>query len=104
MALSEELGDVDGIANALWSIARIELHRKEYQQAFHHLMRSYAMNFQLERLDGDCWVGLDLGQLLYAAGEKDRGKQILTHSRDGFLKLGRTDWAKQVQDLLDGLQ
>ena len=38
-------------------------------------------------LDGICVVGLDLGQLLCAAGQRERGIEILTRSSDGFARL-----------------
>lgn len=103
LAIFEALGDVDGIANTLWSVARIALQREQWQAAYDHLARSYAILLQLGRLDGICVVGLDLGRLLAAAGHADEARPILERSRDGFLKLGWVDWARQAQQVLDGL-
>jgi tetratricopeptide (TPR) repeat protein len=99
----EALGDKDGIANALWDIAQIEMQREQWQQAFAHLATSYSINLQLGRLDGICIVGWDLGRLLASAGHKEEAREILLRSRDGFIKLGQTDMAQMVQQVLDEL-
>jgi tetratricopeptide (TPR) repeat protein len=101
LAVYEALGDKAGVANTLWSIAQIELNEKKFRQAYEHLTKSYEILLRLGRLDGICAVGLDLGQLLCAAGQPDEGRKILTRSRDGFAKLGRPDRASQAQALLD---
>jgi len=45
------LGDVDGKANVLWSLAQIQLAREAYQEAYEHLAESYRLNMQIGRLD-----------------------------------------------------
>jgi tetratricopeptide (TPR) repeat protein len=100
MAIYEALEDLDGTANALWSIARIEVQQRKWQEAFDHLSRSYAINLRLGRLDGICTVGVDLGLLLCASGQREEGLKILTLSRDGFLQLGRPGYTEQVQQLI----
>jgi len=104
LAIVEELGDLDGIANTFWSIARTELRQQKTEEAFEHLLRSYEINLKLGRLEGICVVGLDLGLLLCAAGEKEDGAIILIRSRDGFARLGRTAMVERVQSLLDECQ
>ncbi len=42
-----------------------------------------------------------LGQLLFAAGQRDEAIKILTRSREGFLKLGNAEMAEQTQTLID---
>ncbi|MBK8090927.1 MAG: CHAT domain-containing protein [Verrucomicrobiaceae bacterium] len=93
LGIFEELGDRDGEANALWSIAKIEVEKQEWQAAYEHLAASYAINLQLGRLDGISFVGLDLGRLLCAAGEQQKGLAILERSLAGFQKLG---WAREI--------
>jgi hypothetical protein len=92
---------LDGIANTLWSLARIDLQREDYQAAFERLTKSYDILLKLGRLDGICWVGLDLGQLLCRCGRGKEGKELFKGSEEGFLKLGRADLAEQVRKLLD---
>ena len=58
---------------------------------------------KIGRLDGICAVGLDLGRLLCAAGRREEGLQMLARSRDGFLKLGQADRARQTQELMDAI-
>ena len=76
LAICEALGDMDGIANTLWAVAQIELQRQQGQPAYDHLARSYEILLRLGRLDGICVVGLDLGQLLAAAGHADDARQL----------------------------
>jgi len=101
LGICEGLGDLDGMANALWSIAQIELRLQKLQDAFDHLAKSYEIVLRLGRLDGICVIGLDLGGLLCDAGQRTEGLEILTRSRDGFSKLGRAAMARQVQELPD---
>jgi len=100
LGIFQELGDEEGTANTLWSIGRIEMQREQYQQAREHMAESYAILLKLERLDGICWVGLDLGQLLYAAGQREEGLLVLRRSRDGFRRLGQEALAQQVEGLI----
>ncbi len=58
----------------------------------------------LGRLDGICFVGLDLGQLLCGGGYREEGLPILERSRDGFRQLGQTDLASQTQALIDRIR
>ena len=103
LAVNEKLEDMDGIAAASWDIAQLELRRRDFKAAFPPLARSYSILQQIGRLDGLCTVGMLFGQFLCAAGKREEGIKVLTRSRDGFLKLGRSQDAKQTQALLDGL-
>ncbi|MFN7953007.1 MAG: tetratricopeptide repeat protein [bacterium] len=98
-----ELGDADGTANTLWALAKVEIALERYQEAFDHLSDSYRINQKLDRLDGITFVGVDLGQLLHAAGELDEALAVLTRSRDGFVRLGHPDLAQKTQDVIDEL-
>ncbi|MBK8038532.1 MAG: hypothetical protein IPK22_15585 [Verrucomicrobiaceae bacterium] len=93
LGIFEGLGDKDGEGNALWSIAKIELEKQAWSAAFEHLAASYAINLQLGRLDGICFVGLDLGRFLCAAGKRAEGLTVLQRSLAGFQKLG---WAREI--------
>jgi len=104
LAIAEALGDLDGVANTLWSIAQIELHEQHFQQAFERLADSYAIILKLGRLDGICYVGLDFGRLLWAAGRREEGLAVLERSRDGFAKLGRSENTRYVQSIISEIQ
>ena len=99
-----ELGDRDGLGSALWALGKVELMLERDQDAFDHLTDSYKLNLALDRLDGICFVGVDLGQLLFAAGQLDEGRQVLARSRDGFVRLGLPDLAQKTQDVIDALE
>jgi|GEM_PF-959948 len=103
LVIFEALGDLEGKAQTLWSVAKIEMQQQHWQAAYDKLAESYALNLQLGRLEGICFVGLDLGQLLHAAGQRKEGLEILERSLAGFQQMG---WHQQVQDtqkILDAL-
>jgi len=101
LAVNKELGDLDGIAAASFDLAEIEIRQKKLKEAHDHLAESYAINLKIGRLDGICFVGLTFGLLLCATGQRKQGLVILHRSRKGFLKLGRTEKARQTQALID---
>jgi hypothetical protein len=103
LGIFEALGDRQERAHTLWSIAQVEIQQQKRKEAFAHLAESYTLLLELGHLDGICMVGLDLGQLLCMAGQREQGLAILTRSRDGFLKLGRPQMAQQTQSLIDRL-
>jgi tetratricopeptide (TPR) repeat protein len=103
LATCEALGHPEGKANSLWSIAQIEIQQGKHQEGFQHLAESYAIYLKLGRLDGICVVGLDLGWLLCAAGQREKGLDILARSRDGFRKLGRQRQAEAAEKLIQSL-
>ena len=70
---NQQLGDLDGIAAASWDLARIDLAREDYESAFPRLAESFRIFGDLQRPDGLAAVGLSLGQLLMAAGQRRRG-------------------------------
>ena len=98
----ENLGDLDGVANSLWAMAQINLQHEDYQGAFERLNKSYTILLKLGRLDGICYVGLNLGRLLCSAGQKKQGIAILNKSEEGFRHLGREDLAAQIRELITG--
>ena len=46
-------------------------------------------------------MGWTLGQLLIAAGQADQARQVLGDSLAAATKIGWTDLAQQISDLLD---
>ncbi len=74
--------------------------RESYQSAYEHLAESYQINLHLDRLDGICVVGVDLGQLLCRAGQAEEGLKILHRSYEGFKQLGQMQDAEHVQRLM----
>jgi len=101
LSIFEGLGEQVGIANSLWSIAQIRVGRQEFSEAAENLIKSYRILLQIGRLEGICYVGLDLGKLLCSAGHTEQGRPILTRSRDGFLQLAQPQNAEYAQSMLD---
>jgi tetratricopeptide (TPR) repeat protein len=96
----ERLGDVRERAVVLFKMAKIYLQQEDYQSAFEHLVDSYQMALDLGNLEIIVYVGIDLGQWLYAADHKEQGLTILKRSYEGLLQLGREDEASRLQELI----
>lgn len=84
----------------LWDIARIELSRQDFARAAPLIAEAYQIVDGLGRLDGICTIGVTWGQMLAAAGDRERGLTVLRRSQEGFLKLGRASDAAQVAQLI----
>jgi hypothetical protein len=79
LEVARQLGDLDGVANATWGLARIDLAREDYASALPRLFEAFQINGQLQRPDGIAAVGLTLGGLLLAANHPD-ARQVLEAS------------------------
>ena len=77
------------------------LQKDEGQKAYEYLAESYQINLKLGRLDGICFVGMDLGGLLCQANQKEEGLRILERSQEGFEKLGQNELSEQVKELIN---
>ena len=104
LGIFEQLGDLSEKAQTLWSMSQIEIKQQQWKMAFEHLAESYQINQTLGRLDGICWVGLDLGQMLCAAGQQEEGLKILQRSLDGFKTLGQEQYVQHVQAIIDQIK
>ncbi len=85
----DKLDNLDGKANALWSISKILLQKKDIQIAFEHLSESYQINLKPGRLNDISFVGLDLGQLLCQANQKDKGIKYWKGHRKALKNSGK---------------
>jgi tetratricopeptide (TPR) repeat protein len=100
LEVSRQLGDLDGIASVGWDLAGIDLTRKDYKSALPRLMESFQILGRLQRPDGIASVGWELGQLLVAAGQGDLARQVLGDALAAAAKIGWTDLAQQISELL----
>ena len=100
LAVYQSLGDLDGQAAALWGIAQIEFSRDDVEKAAPRIIEAYQIVERLGRLDGICVIGVTLGQLLIAAGERDAGLAVLRRSEQGYRRLQRYDDADGVAALI----
>ena len=101
LEVCKQLGDLDGIADTDWGLAQIDLAREDYQAAFPRLVESFQIFGRLQRPDGIAVVGMTLGQLLLAAGQADPARQVLGDSLAAATKIGWTDMAQQISELLN---
>ena len=100
LEVHEQLGDMDGIAAANWDLARIDLARQDFEAAAPRLVTSFQLLLKLQRPDGIAVVGTTLGQLLLAAGKRERARQVFQTSRAAAAKIGLSDVIDEVDELL----
>ena len=81
--------------------SQIDLERKDYQSALPQLAESFQILGRRQRPDGIAMVGTTLGQLLMAAGQADRARQVLGDSLAAAAKLRWTDLVQQINQLLN---
>lgn len=104
LRVNNGLGDVDGMAAALWDISQIELQKDAVQEGLQHLNESYTLFVKIGRVDSISIVGMTWGAILCHLGDKEQGLAVLRLSRDGFLKLGMTAMAQQAEELIQQYQ
>ncbi|WP_245697797.1 CHAT domain-containing protein [Streptomyces phaeochromogenes] len=100
LEVNEQLGDMEGIAAANWDLAQIDLSRQDLAAAAPRLITSFQLFLKLQRPDGIAVVGTVLGQLLLAAGERRRARQMFQTSRAAAAKIGFTKAIDQLDELL----
>lgn len=103
LALFDSLGDLAGRADTLWARARVELQRGKINEATGLLLESYHLNQELDRLEGLARVGLDYGQVLWAAGMMGEARMILEQAVESFRRLGNVDQLRNAETILEEL-
>jgi hypothetical protein len=101
LEVHRRVGDLEGIAAASWGLAQIDLDREDYESALPRLVESFQIFGRLEWPDGVATVGSALGQVLMAAGETDMARQVLGEALAAATKIGWTDRAQQINELLN---
>ena len=89
-----------GIADTLWSIARIKLHQQHSRRALEHQAASYSFCLKLGNVLPICHVGIDFGEFLCTLGQREQGLVVLERSRNGFAELGRAGDARYVETII----
>jgi hypothetical protein len=98
-----KLVDPEGIANASWGLAKIDLAREDYEAAFPRVIESSQIMSRLRRPEGIAAVGGTLGQLLVVAGHPDQARQVLSETQAAAITMGWIDVARRAGDLADQL-
>jgi hypothetical protein len=91
---------MDGIAASLWSIARIELERKQFDRAFPRVAEAWPLIVKLGRPDGIAFLGGVFGQFLAAADLPDEACNVLGPTAAAYRKLGRAAQAAEVEAMM----
>ncbi len=102
LTVNRGLGDIDGIAAALFNLAQLDLMEEKHVAALPRLLESFALNTRLGRADGIAIVGSVLGQLLAAAGRAE-ARSVLDQSREAFLRLEQAEPAREIEMILASL-
>jgi hypothetical protein len=97
----QRLGDTDQIASTLWKIAQLHLDRQDYTASTPVLLEAYTILRGLQRTDGIAVVGFVVGQLLLAADELERGREILREAQEAAARLGDASIAELINQVLD---
>jgi tetratricopeptide (TPR) repeat protein len=103
LATHRQLGDVDGIAAALFDLANIDIQEQKPSDAISKLAEAFPLVVRIGRADAIAIAGKVYGQL-FAAAERPEASEVLERSRQAFELLGRTDQARQVGEILAGIQ
>jgi len=72
LAIYEAARDPRGIADTLWSIARIKLHQQHSRRALEDQAASYGFCLKLGNVLSICHVGIDFGEFLCALANVSR--------------------------------
>jgi tetratricopeptide (TPR) repeat protein len=96
----ELLGDAENVANTLWSLARIDLAQRRFEDARSRIGEAYAIVLRFGRAEGIAVVGVRLGQILAANDQRDEALVVLRRSAEMFRKLGQEDDAQQAERLI----
>jgi tetratricopeptide (TPR) repeat protein len=94
------LEDAEGIASALWGLARIDFYEGEAGKAdkvLSHVVEAYNIVLRLGRAEGIAVIGLTYGQILAAVNKPDEALAVLQRSAEMFRKLGQEDNAQQAE-------
>ncbi|MGZ9930638.1 CHAT domain-containing protein [Streptomyces sp. NC-S4] len=100
LEVNEQLGDMDGIAEANWDLAQIDLRRQDLEAAVPRLVTSFQLFVKLQQPDGIAIGGAMLGQLLLASGERGQARQVFQASRAAAVKIGLVDIVDELDELL----
>ncbi|WP_374246836.1 hypothetical protein [Zoogloea sp.] len=99
-----EMGDDEGLAHVLFSMAHIRLARGEHesgnlQQIYEELAQAFQLSCQHGQPDAIGGIGLLLVQVLAMGGLRDDALDTLNVVEDAFTTLRDTDSLARVRDL-----
>ena len=95
--------DARARADALWSAARVELRRSRIDAATALLVDAYHLCLEDDYVEGIGRVGMDYGQVLWAAGMMGEARLILEKAVDSFRRRGATRHLAEARSILEEL-
>ena len=103
LEISRRLDDLDGIANAQFYLASLDLKDSPLAEVLARLAESWEINVKIGRADGIAFVGRFYGQLL-AGSDRDQAISVLRSSQEAFQRLGMTGEVAEVAGILNSLE
>ncbi|MFC8720630.1 tetratricopeptide repeat protein, partial [Kitasatospora sp. NPDC057198] len=101
LQVNEQLGDINEIAAANWDLARIDLNRRDLQAAIPRLVTSFQLLVKLRRPDGIAVVGINLGQVMLAAGARAQARRVLQECRAAAAVIGAANIVSRADELME---
>ncbi len=96
-------GDSKGRAEALFEMAHLKIAENNQEEALLLMIEAYSLAKEFGDLSCICPIGELLGQLLYVAGSREEGLNIVRESYAGFKEIGEDDKAANTENLLDAM-
>ncbi|WP_291326528.1 hypothetical protein [Desulfovibrio sp. UCD-KL4C] len=96
-------GDSKGRAEVLFDMAHLRIAENNQEEALLLMIEAYSLAKEFGELSCLCPIGELLGQLLYVAGSREEGLNIVRESYAGFKEIGEDDKAANIENLLDAM-
>ena len=103
LATHRQMENLEGIAATLWGMAQIDLYHKDIESATKKILEAYPLVMRMGRLEGIAVIGEHCGQILFMAGHREEGLNILRRSAKGYRQLGKEKIAAEIEALVQKL-
>jgi tetratricopeptide (TPR) repeat protein len=100
LAVHRRLNDADGIANAQWDLAQLDLNRHDLLSALKRLDEAWSILSRIDRVEGLAVVGSTYGEVMAMQGQHDQARKVLAVAIQCWRKLGRINEAIRVEAIL----
>jgi len=103
LAKCKNNGDSKGRAEALFEMAHLKIAENNQEEALLLMIEAYSLAKEFGDLSCICPIGELLGQLLYVAGSREEGLNIVRESYAGLKEIGEDDKAANTENLLNAM-
>ncbi|MEW5759330.1 MAG: tetratricopeptide repeat protein [Candidatus Thermoplasmatota archaeon] len=88
LEISEEINDVEKIADGYWGIGKVYLYKGDIDEAVGYLNRSIEHAKRINNVEGEAKAYMDLGNVYSGKGEYERAIELYGKSLSVFERLG----------------